>query len=335
MRIVFLGNSNSILAQERFEVVKEEINPDYIEFFHTTAFEKNKFKKVYFYISKFFELWLLIFNKRITHLHYHGAYHFIFNFLSILNVKVIVTPQGSDINQDVKKKRVFQIVRFLFKQANYITVKSSQMKLKVRNIYEHQHIYDLNWGISNSFFENNYDKIDNKIKILSMRATGKIYNIDLVFRLVKQLKKDYQNIEFTYVEYNKDPSINLDLSLCDKVHRQLSKASINELLKQNDFVLSLPSYDGFSTTIMETLAVGAYPIISNIDSYQNEFNEEILTKVNLENYDVIYEKISKLTENIEEIRNQKRIRQQYALDKYSYESQVKVLKEMYKNDKGN
>lgn len=331
MKILFLGNQKSILAVERFNLIKNTLNPKFIRFFHTTADSNTVISRFFLYIYRFFYLILIIYHHKITHIHYHGAYHFIFNFISCLNVKVIITPQGSDINQNISKKRVFYIVKFLFLNADCITVKSLQMKKKVESILKHKHIVKLNWGISDEFFNHDDKLLSNpkKIKILSMRASGKIYNINLIFDTIFRLKQKHDNIEFNYIEYNKDDNIILDLSLCDNIYKELSKNDIKKELSKNDFIISIPSFDGFSTTIMESLAVGCYPIISDIDSYDNEFIPELLTKVKLDIKDDLIDSLSILIENIDQIRSQNEYRIAYAKEEYSMRKQVNILKKIY------
>ena len=56
----------------------------------------------------------------------------------------------------------------------------------------------INWGINDVYFASNIKKYDDKITIISYRATGKIYNIDLIFNVIEKLKLKYHNINFIF-----------------------------------------------------------------------------------------------------------------------------------------
>lgn len=132
------------------------------------------------------------------------------------------------------------------------------MKQLVLNIINNSaKIVNLNWGVDDQLFKLTNNRINSeKVNIISFRATKEIYNIDKIFNAIFNLKTKFSNINFTYVEFNKDQNINLDLSIVDNYFYNLSKKELFDLLANQDIMISIPSFDGFATSIMESLAIG-------------------------------------------------------------------------------
>jgi glycosyltransferase involved in cell wall biosynthesis len=344
-KALFIGSSRSLLAINRCEALRQNLGNIDLIFFNSTPlgrnfFIKNKFivlmSKILFYAFGFIRLYFAIKFKKIKTIHFHGAYHFVFNFIPLfVDAKVIVTPQGSEINEEYRGY-VAHIVLFLFKRANIITVKSSFMEklvLQKGRCIAPDTIQKLNWGIDDAIFESRRDfKNGPGIKIISFRATGKLYNTDIIFTAVTRLKQKYPFVEFTYVEFNNMLELNLDLSVCDAVHNNLSAGDIAKLVSQQDVMISIPSHDGFSTSIMESLAVGILPVISDIDSYKDEFvDPRIVKKVSPINADALFETLDVIVKNIVNVRADGKNRVAFARENYSKSKQMRIARSIYEN----
>ena len=168
-----------------------------------------------------------------------------------------------------------------------------------------------------------------KVNIISFRATKEIYNIDKIFNAIFNLKTKFSNINFTYVEFNKDQNINLDLSIVHNYFYNLSKKELFDLLANQDIMISIPSFDGFATSIMESLAIGVKPCISNIVSYKNEELTNLVSFIDLSNEKNIEIILSKNIENIELIREEVTMRKEFAFINYSRKEQIQILKRIY------
>ena len=337
--ILFIGTSKSPLSIERYNLIKDHVKYEHIYFYDLA---KNMKEFIYIDISKgklqhiidFIHIVYIIKKLKITHLHYHGANHLFVNFAPLLykNLCVIVTVQGSEINDAYNgKNKLF--VDYLLKDADIITVKSNFLKSKVKSIIKKSsNLVNLNWGIDENLFnmqKNNQSKT-NKINIISFRGSTYPYNIDIVFQAIKRLKENFKNINFTYVEFNKTSDVILDMNIVDKHYKELSKNKLFEILKEQDIMISIPSYDGFATSIMESLALGVLPVISDLPSYKKENLDSVVEKI--ENIDSIslYSKISEiLTDNLTIYERSKRAL--FAMSHYGREKQIKILKDLYEN----
>lgn len=340
--ILFIGSYASPLSKERYELIKTNIKNERIIFFNT-SFEYFQDKDVIstkFYFNKYItNLWqflylLFVINKyKINVLHFHGGFNAFINYVPFFifnKIKIVVTVQGSEINQHFKGYKKY-FVRYLLKNADYITVKSNFMKNRVLQIVDKRNnIVDLNWGVSDILFEyNNVNYNNSTINIISFRATDTIYNIDTIFEAIKKLKESYSTICFTYVEFNKNEKINLDLSVADIHYKDLSKKELFDILNQQDIMISVPSYDGFATSLMESLALGVYPIISDIESYKDKELQQYIELVDLNNEADFIEKLETSIDLINDIRKNRDFRRDFAKKIYARQEQIKILKEIY------
>lgn len=340
-KILFIGAYESPLSQERYKIIKKNMRYEEIFFFNTsfTSFFSKDLINTKFILNKyltnilqFFNLLFIIYKYKINIIHFHGGFQVFLNFISLFiskKIKIIVTVQGSEINQNYKGyKRYF--VKFLLKNSNYITVKSTFMKKRVKNIILNDiNIVDLNWGVDDNLFSFVKKDHNQKINIISFRATGLIYNIDKIFDAILKLKEKYNNICFTYVEFNKNHNIKLDLSIVDKHYKNLSKEELFNILSEQDIMVSIPSYDGFATSLMESLTLGVYPFISNIESYADSYLQKYVVLVDLNNERDLIEKLNTCIKNIKEVRDSKVKRINYAKEVFSREEQIKILKKIY------
>jgi glycosyltransferase involved in cell wall biosynthesis len=340
IKLIFIANCSSPLARRRYQLVKDSVNPEVAFFFD--PFAKEVFTTPDFvcpfvgwnrYLRPILSYLLclkLIFTNRINVLHYHGGAHLIFNFLPVFG-KRITTPQGSEINQSyVGWKRIF--VGGLIRISDFVTVKSPFMRKLCKNILSSEkNIVDLNWGIDPEFFATQPVTSSDEISIISYRASASLYNIPLIFEAVKELKKQFP-IKFTYIEFGKQPSIDLDLGVCDEHHKHVTKEALIQLLRKTDIMISIPKFDGFATSIMESLAIGCYPLISELPSYENFLDGQtnsMMSKIDLAKERALVEGLKTACKNIETIRENRELRRQYARHHYNLSQQVEILREIY------
>lgn len=340
--ILFIGSYASPLSKERYKLIKTNMQYKRIIFFNTgfEYIQDNDIVTTKFYFNKyittilqFFYLLFLIYKHNINILHFHGGFQVFANYIPLFilkKIKIIVTVQGSEINQHYKGYKKY-FVKYLLKKADYITVKSTFMKNKVIKITNNDiNIVNLNWGISDYLFENktvnNYDKV---IKIISFRATDFIYNIEKIFEALTELKKKYKNIYFTYIEFNKNNKIYLNHSIVDEYYKDLSKKQLFNILQNQDIMISIPSFDGFATSLMESLALGVYPVISDIESYHDNDLRKSIQLINLDKQQDLVEKLEYCISSIDEIRKNREKRVLFAKENYSRKKQIEVLREIY------
>jgi|GEM_PF-4212397 len=338
--IVFIGNIASPLAIERFSMLKNQAINDiyfydrsniiiYDHNFNIIVKGKNKH---FFHITSFLYLIFFIFKYRINILHFHGVSVQLLALLALIpSLKIVATPQGSDINQNYKgKNKIFTSI--LLKKADKITVKSLAMKKRVNEITYNNKINILNWGLNNVFYENNPLNKGENIYILSPRSNKNNYNIVTIFEAVKEIKSYYSNVKFVYVSLHKDNDKLLDLSIADEIYYNLMPQEMKKLYLKSDFMISIPTNDGFSTSIMEALVCECLPIISNINSYDElPSGYQDVFKINQPYSENLVSILKELINNINNVRNNSKVRKNKYAIAYSKESQSLILKKIYKN----
>ncbi len=326
MKILFVGNTKSVLSVERFNLLSTLECIDHIEFIDSIK-EKNTFIRLIKYINLFVKMYLKIKMNKVNVVIYHGTYHFLLNLLYIKPIKIIAIPQGSEINEEYSGRVKF-FIDILFNHSDYVFARSKAMQKRLihsLNVAENKTLL-FNWGINDCFFASDTTQLNDKITIISYRATGKIYNIDLIFDAIDYLKRKYKNLHFIYVRHNKDIDLKLDMDIVDEYYVDLSYPELASIVRRSDISVSIPTYDGFATSIVEALASGAYPIISDIEAYSNVFPDERWlmgkTKPIFEDLCITLEQC---IQNITYVNEHKEQRRSYALSNYSRASQLRIL----------
>jgi glycosyltransferase involved in cell wall biosynthesis len=339
MAMVFIGNSKSPLAVTRFEMISTTINTPcfFFDRYTLNLYDENmavvlncKYSMIgSYHLTAFLMLRAVIKLIKPEVIHFHGV-SVILLALSIITFKgkIISTPQGSDINQNYRG--IYKLFTWLLlSKLEIVTAKSNFMKQRVSKITKTKCII-LNWGVD-PIFESNYIELKQspKVEILSPRSFKPIYNIEIILESIRSLKKSGYDIRFILVTLHDNDLLESYSDVIDKVYLNASKDVMHGLLTSSDMMISIPTYDGFSTSIVEALFSGAKPIISDIDSYKSDLLEENLVTRTLISVESLVKTLKVEIANIKELRDSKLNRIHYAHKYYSNASQIKILKELY------
>ncbi len=343
MNIVFVGNVSCGFTKDWSSFLKDSFQENSYLLFDTAEdiIKCNSIKnpifrnglKFYTYFKMLFNFLVFLKKNRIDVIHFNGAYFFLLNFIYLFfNGKIITSPQGSEINEQCYGYQKF-FVKSLLKHSHTITARSAFMKYIIEERLEcrDSRIEFVTFGISDKFFATtNCVGIDDVPKPFSIRATGQIYNIDKIFQAVKELKQEGHKFLFSYVEFSKESGIELDLSICDAVYRSLKVDEVIQAMSLNDCIISVPSFDGFSVSVMEALAIGTLPVISDIESYNGEFlDSKIVVKTKIDDYLDLKNTLLNVVNNIQAIRQNVNLRKEYAKEHYSRDAQKKIIEKIY------
>jgi O-antigen/teichoic acid export membrane protein/glycosyltransferase involved in cell wall biosynthesis len=338
VRLIFIGSWKSPLARRRFELVRDTVGAEAAFFFDPWTRAPRPEPA---YITKFPTMnrwlrlvlqfgWMCVFirRQRINVLHFHYVNQLLYNFLPG-RVRVIATPQGSEINQLCRG--IHKVcVQALLRRAVTVTAKSPVMARRCVELgAAPAKVVDLNWGVADHFFAP-AAPLTGPLRVLSMRATDTLYNIDTVFAATARAK-GAAPLTLTYVKFNHNPAVALDESACDQILPPLDADGVLRELQAHDVLLSVPSFDGFATSIMEALASGAYPVISDIDAYKGwlEDRPDLLAKVPPRDVGALGALLIKLAGRVDVLRAERRGRQEYAASQFGLAGQMARLKEVY------
>lgn len=226
----------------------------------------------------------------IIHAHYVADYGFhaaLMNFhpfvLSVWGSDVLVAPK--------KSYSAKMMVKYALKKADVVITTAKFMKgylVKEFKISEEK-IIRIPWGIDLKIFHRGYEKEVKKLReeldipydapvIISNRHLSPKYNIHLIVESIPYVIKNYPDVVFIFIrgygteEFEeeiirlaKNLGVNKNLKIIPKL---VSPHEMAVYLNLSDIMISIPSTDQFASSIMEGMACGTIPIVSNIEVYK-------------------------------------------------------------------
>lgn len=253
---------------------------------------KKKKSKINFWFNIIRTFFLLKkINPGIIHFHYIFGISWV-SFLLKKN-SFIITVWGGDIlsEQGALTTALSNIiVKKSLKKAKFVTVHSNYLKNRLIQLGVNRNkIKFISFGVDLDLFkkkkinklELKLPKIKKGVKVLlSIRIPRKEYNIDRIIKSFEKVTKIYPNIILLIKKYCSDKNY---LKYLDNLiyNKKLEKKIIfiNEtaykkipnLYNFSDLVISLPDSDGLPISVLETMACGVVPIMSNLKEYKDDF----------------------------------------------------------------
>ena len=320
-KLFVIGNQESILFEERVKTIY--VLSDVKKFVIIDTLKNTLFKKLVFLYKSISLILLCLFRMKINVI-FHGAYSpVLWLVVFFSNVKVISIIQGSEIEIDYKGYRSV-IIKFLLNQSNLVLCRSDVQRQKIISLTSTRpalcHV--INWGINKELFDIQRKVEKNYFKIISARATQSEYNIHIIFQVIKKLKEEGHKIRFCYIEFNKTVNIPnqdiIDIKIVNPDQMILWKE-----IASSDLSISIPKYDGFSNTIIETIALGTYNVCGELDQYNFFNNNQFIGKLfkfgrtDLDTAKNLYNVIKDTLPQIKKIRQSSKKRRMFALKNFS------------------
>lgn len=320
-KLFLIGNQESILFEERVKSIYILSDVKKLVIIDTL---KNTLSKKLVFLYKSISLILLCLFRMKINVIFHGAYNpVLWLVVFFSNVKVISIIQGSEIETDYKGFRSI-LIKFLLNRSNLVLCRSTVQRQKVTSLTSTRpelcHV--INWGLNKKLFTIKRIVEKNCFKIISARATQPEYNIDIIFKVIKKLKEEGYKIKFCYIEFNK--TINIpNQAIPDIKIVNPDQITLWKEIASSDLSLSLPKYDGFSNTIIESLALGTYNICGDLKQYKFLKNNQMISKLfkygstDQETTKNLYNVIKHTLPKIKKIRQNSKKRRIFALEKFS------------------
>lgn len=211
--------------------------------------------------------------------HIHQANSYAYHTLKAIKKyytkgKTILTTWGSDVLVLPKQNAIFRhLVKFNLTQADIITAGSFVMSAQIRQLVPSvKELHTINFGIQH--FPTTISLASKEKIILSNRLHKKLYNIDKIIlgfaRLIKTHNKyaDYRLIIAGSGEETKNlKELAKQLQIPEWQIRFIGMVSYVELIKwykKATLFISIPDSDSTSMSLLEAIAYGALPIVSNL-----------------------------------------------------------------------
>jgi glycosyltransferase involved in cell wall biosynthesis len=190
-----------------------------------------------------------------------------------------VSAIGSDVLDHVSsgnlKRKIKNIARkYVSKKADIINTVSSEITQKLIHLgTEKDKILEMPFGVDTNLFfpEKNKTKRD-KIQLVCTRSHRPVYDIPTIIKALEELKQKYTEFHCTFtskgflLEKHKKMVRNLGLDSFVTFKEITEHSKMAELLKETDIYISASLSDGTSISLLEAMATGLFPVVSDINA---------------------------------------------------------------------
>lgn len=196
----------------------------------------------------------------------------------LFKIPFIVTIHGSDFRIALEGKEFLKkIFLYVCKKAMHIHCVSEvqEKELKKLGILKDK-ISSFPMGVDENFINlnkrRNINGENHEFLIVSNRNLIKLYNVPLLIRAIPIILKANKNVKFIIAgdgeEKEKIIKEVRDLNLTEYVKflGRIPHKEMPELLMKSDIYVSTSLYDGTSVSLLEAMASGCFPVVSDIPS---------------------------------------------------------------------
>lgn len=286
MKICLLSNALSIHTKRWINCLQSRGHEVYlisfrkadirdIYFKHYEPSQNNFFYKAFFFIKNLWAIRKEIgqIKPDILHTHYITSYGLV-GALSGYR-PLVVSIWGTDLFVDLKKSLIHRfIIKQVLKKADLVTVMAEHMVPLVKEIIgERNNIIKVTLGVDLNRFtkKESYPRKSAKCVILSCRAFEKEHNLEtFVCSLPYVFRKNKKDIEVwfcnngTYLQKIQNLCEELGVAPYVKFFGVVKHEDMPSYYANSDLYVSTASSDGDHVSMMEAMACGVFPIVSDI-----------------------------------------------------------------------
>jgi glycosyltransferase involved in cell wall biosynthesis len=209
----------------------------------------------------------------------------------------VVSSWGSDLLLEPKKSRLrCLLVKQVLRQCDRLTVPTEILydtALSLAGTRLQVHL--IPWGIETSVFQPAPDDrvatrgqlgldVSSRV-IFCPRAISNLYNIDLVLEAVKACAAQIGDVRLILLRYSVDRDYQMEIERRIVVENlgkmvlwlppQKTSSGMARLYRMSDVVISIPSSEGYGSTVYEALACSCPTIISDLPVFATELGDGI------------------------------------------------------------
>ena len=238
-------------------------------------------RMVFYYMTGFLLAIYVVFRHRCQLIHAHWAIPTgLIGVLvgSFLKTPLIVTIHGSDFRIGAMKTPILKkIFVYVCEKAKHIICVSEVLKRDIEKLgIKGEKISVFPMGVDESFFRSSTNRGVNRMgqsfTILSNRQLQPIYNISLLVRAIPMVLKEEPNAKFIIAGIGSERE-NLERQVKDLNIRSrvqflgwVNHEEMPKFLSRADIYISTSLDDGTSVSLLEAMASGAFPIVTDIPS---------------------------------------------------------------------
>lgn len=197
---------------------------------------------------------------------------------TLLRRPIIVTIHGSDLRMAIDSTGILRkIFIYVCKKAIHLNCVSEVQKKEIEKLgIRNKKMSIIPMGVDEIFLEKGKNREKEITKrpftILSNRNLLPIYNVSLLIQAIPVVLKEEPQIKFLIAgdgsekENLKREVENLNLSSSVQFLGRIPHNEMPDLLAQSDIYVSTSLYDGTSVSLLEAMACGTFPIVTDIPS---------------------------------------------------------------------
>jgi glycosyltransferase involved in cell wall biosynthesis len=197
---------------------------------------------------------------------------------SLLNIPVVVTIHGSDFRIGSTKTSILKkIFLYVCRRARHVICVSGVLKRGIEKLgIKGEKISVFPMGVEEPFLKSLISRraspIDSSFTILSNRQLEPIYNLSLLIRAIPIVLKKEPNAKFIVAGIGSERENlgkqveNLNISSSVQFLGWVMHEEMPNLLSRADIYVSTSLDDGTSISLLEAMASGAFPIVTDIPS---------------------------------------------------------------------
>jgi len=186
----------------------------------------------------------------------------------------ITTVHGSDLNLSLKSSIWRPLLKVVFNHADCVNACSEDLKRKVVGLgISPEKIRVVNPGVDTekfSFVQRQRFGQGQTLKLVTTRQLKKIYDHPTVIKALSTLRSQGVDFQMTFVAGGPLLGALKKQVECERLADCVSflggvdKSEIVNILNKNDVFLSASLYDGISVALLEAMATGLFPIVSDL-----------------------------------------------------------------------
>lgn len=256
---------------------------------------------------------------------------------------LISSGWGSDVLvAPFESKLMNFIVKYVIKRSVAITSGADYMTERLVELgAERSRIYKVPLGVFEDIFNYKHEYDDTKIiNFVSVRRHEPIYNMDILIKGFNEALKINQNLTLTLGAFGAQTEMLRkmveDLKISDKVlfTGKYNAEDIGKILEKYDSLISIPKSDSTSVSLLEGMAVGVFPILSNLPANNewvtNKENGVIIEKTNQE---MLKDAILWCAENKQKMKAASDYNVRLVRENAVWSDSVKIVEELYEKYK--
>ena len=229
------------------------------------------------YLKKLWEINRIIKNIKpdLINAHYLTSYGFIAALLKRKRIPLVLSVHGTDIMVSPQKNIFYRLLTiFTLKRADHIFSVAKHMTEEMVKYVKlpFDRITTIQYGVNIEQIRE-YRKDERDIDFISTRNLYDNSNIDIIIKAFEKYVKKNDSCAKLYIsgegylkgefeEYIKANSLSKNIVMTG----HLSQEKLFELLGRSKFYISMTSSDGTSLSLLEAVAAGCIPLVSDIDS---------------------------------------------------------------------